>query len=83
METLGLTNRQETEQGVARLSEMLRFSFGLMRIDRIRNTHILRTLKVRCFGQIENIWACAEEEQRSEYIGRRMLKMELPGMRER
>ena len=47
----------------------LRFSLGAMRMDRIRNVYIRKTAQVRGFGHV----------QRRD----RILKMELPGRRQR
>ena len=44
-----MRKRQETELDVAEV-KMLRFSFGVMRMDRIRNLHI-RNMHFRCFGE--------------------------------
>ena len=43
--TVALNNRQETELEVEKL-KILRFSLGLMRVDRIRNEHIRGTVQV-------------------------------------
>ena len=65
---------------------MWRFSLGVTRMDRIRNKHIKGTAKVRCFGDkmTEVRFRCFGHVQRrhSSYVGRRMLKMELPGRRQ-
>ncbi|KAK3536535.1 hypothetical protein QTP86_013862 [Hemibagrus guttatus] len=78
--------RQESELEVAEL-KMLRFSLGVTRLDRIRNEYIrgtahfgrlgdkVRKARLRWFGHVQ--------KRDSEYIGRRMLDMELPGRRQR
>ncbi|KAK3512256.1 hypothetical protein QTP70_002279 [Hemibagrus guttatus] len=78
--------RQESELEVAEL-KMLRFSLGVTRLDRIRNEYIrgtahfgrlgdkVRKARLRWFGHVQR--------RESEYIGRRMLDMELPGRRQR
>ncbi|KAK3560556.1 hypothetical protein QTP86_010961 [Hemibagrus guttatus] len=86
LETVSLRKRQESELEVAEL-KMLRFSLGVTRLDRIRNEYIrgtahvgrlgdkLREARLRWFGHVQR--------RESEYIGRRMLDMELPGRRQR
>ncbi|KAK3556567.1 hypothetical protein QTP70_010634 [Hemibagrus guttatus] len=86
LETVSLRKRQESELEVAEL-KMLRFSLGVTRLDRIRNEYIrgtahvgrlgdkVREARLRWFGHVQ--W------RESEYIGRRMLDMELPGRRQR
>ncbi|KAK3552409.1 hypothetical protein QTP86_011645 [Hemibagrus guttatus] len=66
---------------------MLRFSLGVTRLDRIRNEYIrgtaqvgrlgdkVREARLRRFGHAQR--------RESEYIGRRMLDMELPGRRQK
>ena len=44
LEMVAPTKRQETEREVAEL-KMLRFSLGVMRMDRIRNDHIRGTVQ--------------------------------------
>ncbi|KAK3553870.1 hypothetical protein QTP70_012703 [Hemibagrus guttatus] len=86
LETVSLRKRQESELEVAEL-KMLRFSLGVTRLDRIRNEYIrgiahvgrlgdkVREARLRWFGHVQR--------RESEYIGRRMLDMELPGRRQR
>ncbi|KAK3569376.1 hypothetical protein QTP86_026882 [Hemibagrus guttatus] len=86
LETVSLRKRQESELEVAEL-KMLRLSLGVTRLDRIRNEYIrgtahvgrlgdkLREARLRWFGHVQR--------RESEYIGRRMLDMELPGRRQR
>ena len=49
LEIVALTKRQEAELEVAEL-RMLRFSLGLMKINRISNNHIRGTAQIRRFG---------------------------------
>ncbi|KAK3530942.1 hypothetical protein QTP70_006501 [Hemibagrus guttatus] len=86
LETVSLRKRQESELEVAEL-KMLRFSLGVTRLDRIRNEYIrgtahdgrlgdkVREARLRWFGHVQR--------RDSEYIGRRMLDMKLPGRRQR
>ena len=79
LETVALTKRQEAEMEVAEL-KMLRFSLGVTRMDKIRNEYIIGTAQVGKFGE-----KTREARRRKDdgYIGRWMLRMELPGKRKR
>ncbi|KAK3542922.1 hypothetical protein QTP70_006548 [Hemibagrus guttatus] len=86
LETVSLRKRQESELEVAEL-KMLQFSLGVTRLDRIRNEYIRGTAHV---GRLEDKvrearlrWFGPVQRRESEYIGRRMLDMELPGRRQR
>ena len=48
LETVALTQRQESEMGVAEL-KVLRFSLGVTRMDNIRKEYIRGTAQVRRF----------------------------------
>ena len=78
--------RQEAELEVAEV-KMLRLSLGVMRMDRIRNENIRRTAHVRCFGEkvreTRLRWVGHEQRRNSEYVGRRMMRLELSGRRPR
>ncbi|KAK3511554.1 hypothetical protein QTP70_009660 [Hemibagrus guttatus] len=86
LETVSLRKRQESELEVAEL-KMLRFSLGVTRLDRIRNEYIRGTAHVGRFGdkvrEARLRWFGHVQRRESEYIGRRMLDMELPGRRQR
>ncbi|MCJ8744561.1 hypothetical protein PDJAM_G00120230 [Pangasius djambal] len=86
LETVALRKRQESELEVAEL-KMLRFSLGVMRLDRIRNEYIRGTAHVGRLGdrvrEARLRWFGHVQRRESEYIGRRMLDMELPGRRRR
>ncbi|KAK3547880.1 hypothetical protein QTP70_000337 [Hemibagrus guttatus] len=86
LETVSLRKRQESELEVAEL-KMLRFFSGVTRLDRIRNEYIRGTAHVGRLGdkvrEARLRWFGHVQRRESEYIGRRMLDMELPGRRQR
>ncbi|KAK3527818.1 hypothetical protein QTP86_006884 [Hemibagrus guttatus] len=86
LETVSLRKRQESELEVAEL-KMLRFSLGVTRLDRIRNEYIRGTAHVGRLGdkvrEARLRWFGHVQRREIEYIGRRMLDMELPGRRQR
>ena len=86
LETVALTKRQEAEIEVAEL-KMLRFSLGVTRMDSIRNEYIRGTAQVGRFGEKTREarlrWYGHVLRKDDGYIGRRMLRMELPGKRKR
>ena len=86
LETIGLTRKQEAELEVAEL-KILRFSLGVTRVDRIRNEYIRGTAHVRKLGEkvreARLKWFGHVLGRGTDYIGQRMLKMELPGRRRR
>ncbi|KAK3521729.1 hypothetical protein QTP70_015847, partial [Hemibagrus guttatus] len=86
LETVSLRKRQESELEVAEL-KMLRFNLGVTRLDRIRNEYIRGTAHVGRLGdkvrESRLRWFGHVQRRESEYIGRRMLDMDLPGRRQR
>ena len=62
---------------------MLRFSLGVTRMDNIRNEYIRGTAQVGKFGEKTREarlrWYGHLRRKDDGYIGRRMLRMELPG----
>ncbi|KAK3543056.1 hypothetical protein QTP70_010554 [Hemibagrus guttatus] len=86
LETVSLRKRRESELEVAEL-KMLMFSLGVTRLDRIRNEYIRGTAHVGHLGdkvrEARLRWFGHVQRRESEYIGRRMLDMELPGRRQR
>ena len=86
LETVALTKRRETEMEVTEL-KMLRLSLGVTRMDKSRNEYIRGTAQVGRFGEKtrEAIlrWYGHVLRKYDGYIGRRMLRMELPGKRKR
>uniref|UniRef100_A0A087XJI6 Uncharacterized protein n=1 Tax=Poecilia formosa TaxID=48698 RepID=A0A087XJI6_POEFO len=81
VETVAMTKRQEAELEVAEM-KMLRFSLGVTRMDKIRNEYIRGTAHVRCVGD-KLRWFGHVQRRDTEYIVRRMLRMDLPGKRPR
>ena len=67
--------------------KMLRFSLGVTRMDKIRNEYIRWTAQVGRFGEKTREarlrWYGHVLRKDDGYIGRRMLRMELPGKRKR
>ena len=86
LETVLLTKKQEAELAVAEL-EMLRFSLGVTRMDKIKNEFIRGTAQVRQIGdkvrEARLRWYGHVQRPNAEYIGKRMLCLELPGKRRR
>ena len=86
LETVALTKRQEAEMEVAEL-KMFRFSLRVTRMDKIRNDYIRGTAQVGRFGEKTREarlrWYGHVLRKDDGYIGRRVLRMELPGKRKR
>ena len=86
LETVALTKRQEAEMEVAALKS-LRFSLGVTRMDKTRKEYIRGTAQVGKFGgktrEARLIRYVHLRRKDDGYIGRRMLRMELPGKRKR
>ena len=86
LETVALTERHEAEMEVAEL-KMLRCSLGVTKMDKIRNEQIRGTAQVGQFGEkIREArlgWYGQLRRQDDVYIGRRVLRMALPGNRKR
>ena len=86
LETVPLTKKQEAELAVAEL-KMLRFSLGVTRMDKIKNEFIRGTAHVRQIGdkvrEARLRWYGHVQRRNAEYIGKRMLCLELPGKRRR
>ena len=86
LETVALMKRQEAEMEVAEL-KMVRFSIGMTREDEIRNKYIRRKTQMgRCGEKTRKArlrWYGHVQRKDDGYIGRRMLRMELPRKRKR
>ena len=67
--------------------KMLRFAMGVTRKDKIRNEHIKSTVKVEQLGMKMREgrlrWYGHVMRRDQEYVGRKMMEMELPGKRRR
>ena len=66
---------------------MLRFTMGVTRKDKIRNEYIRSTVKVERLGikmrEGRLRWYGDVMRRDQEYVGRKMIEMELPGKRRR
>ena len=66
---------------------MLRFAMGVTRKDKIRNEYIRRTVKIEQLGMKMREgrlrWYGHVMRRDQEYVGRKMMEMELPGRRKR
>ena len=86
LETVAVTKKQVEEMEVAEM-KMLRFAMGVKRKDKIRNEHIWSTVKVEQLGmKMRNgrlRWYGHVMRRDQEYVGRKMMEMELPGKRRR
>ena len=86
LETCGMTKAQESELEVTEL-KMLRASLGVTREDRIRNEYIRGTAHVRRMGDKMREgrlrWYGHVKRREEGYVGKRVLRMDLPGRRPR
>ena len=86
LETVAVTKKQVEEMEVAEM-KMLRFAIGVTRKDKIRNEHIRSTVKVERLGmkmkEVRLRWYGHVMRRDQEYVGRKMMEMELPGKRRR
>ena len=86
LETAAVTKKQVEEMEVAEM-KMLRFAMGVTRKDKIRNEHIRSTVKVEWLGMKMREgrlrWYGHVMRRDQEYVGRKMMEMELPGKRKR
>ena len=86
LETVAVTKKQVEEMEVAEI-KMLRFAMGVTRKDKIRNEHIRSTVKVERLGMKMREgrlrWHGHVMRRDQEYVGRKMMEMELPGKRKR
>ena len=86
LETVAVTKKQVEEMEVAEM-KMLRFAVGVTRKNKIINEYIRATVKVERLGmkmkESRLRWYRHVMRRDQEYVGRRMMKMELPGRRKR
>ena len=86
LETVAITKKQVEEMEVAEM-KMLRFAMGVTRKDKIRNEHIRSTVKVEQLGMKMKEgrlrWYGHVMRRDQEYVGRKMMEVELPGKRRR
>ena len=84
LETVAVTKKQVEEMEVAEM-KMLRFAMGVTRKDKIRNEHIRSILKVERLGMKMREgrlrWYGHVMRRDQEYVGRKMIEIELPGKR--
>ena len=86
LETVAVTKKQVEEMEVAEI-KMLRFAMGVTRKDKIRSEHIRGTVNVEQSemkmkeGRLR--WYGHVKRRDQEYVGRRVMKMELPEKRKR
>ena len=86
LRTVAVTKKQMEEMEVAEM-KMLRFAMGMTRKDKIRNEHITSTVKVEQLGvkmrEGRMRWYGHVMRRNQEYVGRKMMEMELPKKRRR
>ena len=86
LETVVVTKKQIEEMEVAEM-KMLRFAMGVTKKDKIKNEHIKSTAKVERLGMKMKEgrlrWYRHVIRRDQEYVGRKMMEMELPGKRRR
>ena len=86
LETVAVTKKQVEEMVVAEM-KMLRSAMRVTRKDKIRNEHIRSTVKIERLGMKMREgrlrWYGHVMRRDQEYVGRKMMEMELPGKRRR
>ena len=86
LETVAVTKKQVQEMKVAEM-KMLRFAMRVRRKDKIINEHIRSTIKVERLGMKMGEgrlrWYGHVMRRDQEYVGRKMMEMELSGKRKR
>ena len=86
LEMVVVTKKQVEEMEVAEM-KTLRFAMGVMRKDKIRNNYISGTVKVEWLGMKMREgrlrWYGDVMRRDQEYVGRKIIKMELLGKRKR
>ena len=83
---MAVTKKQVEEMEIA-VMKMLRFAIGVTKKDKIRNEYIRSTVKVEQLGMTMREgrlkWYGHVMRRDQEYVGRKMMEMELPGKRRR
>ena len=86
LEMVVVTKKLVEEMEVAEM-KMLRFAMGVTRKDKIRNEYIRSTVKIELLGmkmrERKLRWYGHVMKRDQEYVGRKMMEMELPGKRRR
>ena len=86
LEMVAVTKKQVEEMEVAEM-KMLRFAMGVTRKDKIRNKYIRGTVKVERLGMKTREgrlrWYGHVMRRDQEFVGRKMIEMELPEKRKR
>ena len=86
LETVAVTKKQVEEMEVAEM-KMLRFAMGVTRKDKIRNEYIRSSVKIERLGMKMREgrlrWYGHVMRRDQEYVGRKMMEMELTGKRKR
>ena len=86
VETVAVTKKQVEELEVTEI-KMLKFAMGVTRKDKIRYEYIRSTVKVGWLGmkmrEDRLRWYGHVMSRDQEYLGRKIMKMELPGKRKR
>ena len=84
LKTVAVTMKQVEEMEFAEM-KMLRFAMGVTRKDKIRNEHIRSIVKIERLGMKMREgrlrWYGHVMRRDQEYVGRKMMEMELPGKR--
>ena len=86
LETVVVTKKEVKEMEVTEI-KMLKFAMGVMRKDKIRNKYIRGTVKVERLGMKMKEgrlrWYGHVMRRDQEYVGRKMMEMELLAKRKR
>ena len=86
LEMVAVTKKQVEEMKVTE-RKMLKFAMGVTRKDKIRDEHIRSTVQVERFGMKMRKgrlrWYGHVMRRDQEYVGRKMMEMELPGKRKK
>ena len=86
LETVAVTKKQVEEMEVAEI-KILRFTMGMIRKDKIRNEYIRGTVKIERLGmkmrEGKLKWYGHVMRRDQEYVGRKMMEMELLGKEEK